>query len=218
MKILTTIVSLWLLLAAPVLADSGWATKYDQDGILVQQQQTGSPHETTRGVVELEATLDALAAVLGDVSACPRWIHGCKQSQAVKTITPARRIVYTVLDAPFPLEDRDMYVESVVRYRRSANTLVVNLTGRETYAPEQAGRTRILGLRGAWVFQQTESGKVQVRYQIQADPQAPFDGPSNDHMAESAFKTLQGLRKLVQEPQYRDKQFTEEEIREIAVK
>lgn len=219
MKLFIALLCLFLLPFGQVYADeASWVVRQNEDGIRIEQQQTGSPHETTRGVVEVGATLEALAALLKDIEACPRWVHGCKEGRLVKTISPARRIAYSVLDTPFPLQDRDMYVESVVRYNRKSGTLVIILTGRENYAPEQPGRTRVLGLHGSWVFQQISPGHVRVTYQIQANPQAPFNGPSNDHLAESVFNTLQNLRKVVQEPQYRDANFSEAEIRAIEVK
>ncbi|EIJ36590.1 hypothetical protein [Thiothrix nivea] len=68
------------------------------------------------------------------------------------------------------------------------------------------------------LFQQTSPAHVRVSYQIQADPQTPFNGPSNDHLAESVFNTLKNLRGLVKEPKYRDARFSEAEIRQIEVK
>lgn len=219
MKRLLAAVFLLLLAMSPGYADGGgWVVKQDEGGIQVRQQKTGSPHETTNGVVEMATTLDALAAVLKDISACPRWVHGCVEGRLVKTLSPAERITYTVVDAPFPLENRDMYIDSVIRYNRSTSTLTITLTGKENYAPAAPGRTRVLGLRGSWVFQQASPGHVRVSYQIQLDPQAPFNGPSNDHLVESVFNTLKNLRAVVQEPPYRNARFSEEEIRQIEVR
>ncbi|QLQ32460.1 MAG: hypothetical protein HZT40_13680 [Candidatus Thiothrix singaporensis] len=179
MKRLLAAVFLLLLAMSPGYADGGgWVVKQDEGGIQVRQQKTGSPHETTNGVVEMATTLDALAAVLKDISACPRWVHGCVEGRLVKTLSPAERITYTVVDAPFPLENRDMYIDSVIRYNRSTSTLTITLTGKENYAPAAPSRTRVLGLRGSWVFQQASPGHVRVSYQIQLDPQAPFNGPA----------------------------------------
>ncbi|MBU0654946.1 MAG: hypothetical protein KJ914_07385 [Gammaproteobacteria bacterium] len=219
MKTFIAVCCLLLLSLNLTYADEGgWVVRQNEDGILVQQQQTGSPHETTRGVVETETTLDALVALLKDVEACPRWVHACKEGRLVATLNPSERIAYSVLDSPFPLQDRDMYIYSTVRYKRKQGTIVINLRGRENHAPVQPGRTRVLDLQGSWVFQQVSPGHVRVSYQIQANPQAPFNGPSNDHMAESVFKTLQNLREVVKEPKYRDARFSEEEIRSIEVK
>jgi hypothetical protein len=219
MKALFVALCLFLFSVSPGYADDGnWVVKKNEAGVQVQQQQSGSPHETTKGVVEVEATLDALAALLKDISACPRWVHDCKEGRLVETISPAERITYTVIYLPFPLQDRDMYIDSVIRYQRKAGTIVISLMGRENYAPPQPGRTRVLDLRGSWVFQQASPGHVRVNYQIQANPQAPFNGPTNDHMVESVFNTLQNLREVVKDDKYRDAKFSEAEIRAIEVK
>jgi hypothetical protein len=219
MKTLFVALCLFLFSVSPGYADGGnWVVKKDEAGVQVQQQQSGSPHETTKGVVEVEATLDALAALLKDISACPRWVHDCKEGRLVETISPAERITYTVIHLPFPLQDRDMYIDSVIRYQRKSNTIVITLTGKENQDATQPGRTRVLALQGSWVFQQTSPGHVRVSYQIQANPQAPFNGPTNDHMVESVFHTLQNLRDVVKDAQYRDAKFSEAEIRAIEVK
>lgn len=212
-------VCLFLLSTSPGYADSGnWVVKKDAAGIQVQQQKSGSPHETTKGEVEVEASLDALVAVLRDVSACPRWVFGCKEERVMASISPAERIAYTVIDSPFPLEDRDMYIDSVIRYQRKAKRVVITLTGKENYAAAQQGRTRVLDLQGSWVFQQTSPGHVRINYQIYANPQAPLDGPVNDHMADSVFHTLENLREVVRDAKYRDTTFSEEELKAIEVK
>ncbi len=219
MKTLFATVCLFLLSVSLGYADGGnWVVKKDQDGIQVQQQQSGSPHETTKGVVEVEATLDALAALLQDISACPRWVHDCTEGRLVETISPAKRLTYTVIHLPFPLQDRDMYINSVIRYQRKAGTVTITLSGRENQDTGQKGRTRVLGLKGSWVFQQTSPGHVRVNYQIYANPQAPLNGPVNDHMAESVFHTLQNLRDVVKDAKYRDAKFSAEDIKAIEVK
>jgi hypothetical protein len=219
MKALFVAVCLCLLSVSSGYADgSNWVVKKDEAGIQVQQQQSGSPHETTQGVVEVEATLDALAALLKDISACPRWIYNCKEGRLVETISPAERITYTVIYLPFPLQDRDMYIDSVIRYQRKTGTVVIGLSGKENQGAIQPGRTRVLGLQGSWVFQQTSPGHVRVNYRIQGNPQAPFNGPTNDHMVESIFHTLENLRDVVKDAKYRDAKFSEAEIRTIEVK
>lgn len=217
MKIFINLFCQLLILAAPVYADGQWVVKKEADGIQVQQQN--GDKAITKGVMTVGATPDALIAVLRDAPACPRWVFGCKEGKQAEIINPAERINYTVLSSPFPLEDRDIYMHALTRYQRKTSTITVTLTGREKYAPEQQGRTRVLDLRGSWVFQPLEPGKVQVTYQIYTNPQVTL-GTSvvNDHMVKSVFGTLQGLRKLVKEPKYHDKQFTEAEIRAIEVK
>lgn len=216
MKILTSLCCLFLLLVAPAYADGKWVTKMEKAGIQVQQQNGGKAF--TKGSMVLDAEPDALLAVLADAPACPRWVYSCKKGELVETINPAERITYTVLDSPFMLEDRDIYMHSRSRYQRKTKTVTVTLTGREKYAPEQKGRVRVLDLQGSWIFQQLNSGKIQVTYQIYSNPQVKL-GVSvvNDHMIKSVWGTLQGLRKLVEQPKYRDKKFTEAEIREIEV-
>ena len=201
-------------------AGSEWVLKKDQDGVQVQQQQAdAAARAVTQGAVEVEASLDAVVALLEDASACPRWVYDCKQVRVVESASPAQRLTYLVMDSPLLLEDRDMYIASTTRYQRRAKTITVTLHGQENHDSGQRGRTRVLDLRGAWTLRETRAGQVAVSYQIASDPQITLAASIlNDHMVTSVFQTLQGLRTLVKDAKYRDARFSDVEIKAIEVK
>jgi hypothetical protein len=199
-------------------AGGNWVLKKDQHGVQVQQQSSDAAQAITQGAVEVEASLDAVVALLEDASACPRWVYDCKQGRVVESASPAQRLTYLVMDSPLLLEDRDMYIESTTRYQRQAKTITVALRGKEDYDAGQPGRTRVLDLQGAWTFRETKPGHVSVSYQIASDPQITIAASIlNDHMVTSVFQTLNGLRKVVKEAKYRDARFSAEEIKAIEV-
>ena len=209
---------LCLFLVTSGYADSSsWVLKKDEAGIQVYQQTTVKA--ATKGTLTVDASPDALVAVLRDVASCPRWVYDCNEAREVEVISPSESIIYTVIDSPLMLEDRDMYIHSLTRYQRKTHTVSITLTGREYYAAEEKGRTRLLDLRGAWVFQQISPGKTSVSYQIYSNPQVTLGADVvGGHMVESVFHSLEGLQKVVKEPKYRDATFSDDDIKAIEVK
>lgn len=200
--------SLALALSTPAAhADGGWVVKKEQGGIQVSQQQTGSAHEVTRGQMNVAASVAAVAALLDDIAACPRWVHDCIEARRVEMPDLAHRLDYTVIQLPLLLQDRDMYIWSETRYDPATQTLSVALTGKENYDKGQAGRTRILGLKGSWVVKQITPQQTQIDYEIYLDPRVTLGDAANANLVTSVFQTLRKMRAVVKEDKYHNAQF-----------
>lgn len=200
--------SLALALSTPAAhADGGWVVKKEQGGIQVSQRQTGSAHEVTRGQMSVAASVAAVAALLDDIAACPRWVHDCIEARRVEMPDLAHRLDYTVIQLPLLLQDRDMYIWSETRYDPATQTLSVALTGKENYDKGQAGRTRILGLKGSWVVKQITPQQTQIDYEIYLDPRVTLGDAANANLVTSVFQTLRKMRAVVKEDKYHNAQF-----------
>ena len=203
--------SLALVLSGSVAhADGGWVVEKEQGGIRVSQQQTGAENEVTRGQMKIAATVEAVAALLDDIEACPRWVHNCIEAKRIETPDQAHRLDYTVIKMPVLLQDRDMYIGSESHYDPTTQTLSVTLTGKDHYDNGQKGRTRMLGLKGSWVIQQVTPKQAQVDYEISLNPQVSLGDSANSHLVVSVFETLRKMREVVKDEKYRNATFSDE--------
>ena len=208
--------SLVLALATPAAqADGGWLVKKEQGGIQVTQQQTGSAHEVTRGQMKVAASVEAVAALLDDIEARPRWLHDCIDAQRIAMPNPAQRLDYSVIKSPFLLQNRDMYVWSQAHYQANTRTLTIRLQGQDNYDNGKKSLTRILGLKGSWVIKQITPQQSQVDYEIYLDPQIAFGDSANANLVTSVFQTLRKIREVVKEAKYRDAQFEPEFLKAV---
>lgn len=209
--------SLAIALSSPVAhADGGWVVKKEQGGIQVSQQQTGADNKVTRGQMKIAATVEAVAALLDDIEACPRWVHNCLEAKRIETPDQAHRLDYTVIKMPLLLQDRDMYIWSESRYNPTTQTLSVALTGKDNYDKGQKGRTRMLGLKGSWVIQQVTPKQAQVDYEIYVNPQVSLGDSANSHLVVSVFETLRKMREVVKNDKYRNATFSDEFLKAAA--
>ncbi len=208
------VIGLVAAVAAPAWA--GWKEEKAEDGITVSSREvSGSDLKEFKGLVYMDTTIQSLVALMNDTGAATKWLHDCKEAKVAKDISTAERVTYTVVNAPWPLDDRDMYVHSKISYDRAKEQISIKLTGKEGFAPKKDGKVRVRSIRGWWVFTQHKSGKVRVVYQIYSDAQAPSDSAANGAMEDAVFESLKNMRRLVQKAPYKGYTFPDEMIKAI---
>lgn len=185
-----------------------WSLVKEKAGIVVEQRPVvGSELKESRGTVLIPATIDALAAVLEDAAACPKWMHDCKEGRSVEQVNSAERVNYSVIDAPYWFDDRDVYVRSKVRYQANSGALLIELRGDADYAPAEEGRVRVLDLMASWTFEPAADGNTKATYQVYNNPQIDRFKSVNKNLIKTVYSTLSNLRELVQQPKYANATF-----------
>ena len=102
-----------------------WQLALGQEQAKVYTKQVaGSPYLKVKAEMYLDADLDRVVAQLGDGDECVKWRKMCKSNRVVEQISIDERIVYTVLDLPWPLSDRDV-VNRVTMIRNAKTGSVI---------------------------------------------------------------------------------------------
>ena len=81
----------------------------------------------------------------------------------------ARAYVYGIVDAPWPMQDRD----TVVRfdYRQEAGgDITITINNFPDYLPHAEGYVRVPDFGGYWRLRPQQDGQVEVTYQVHGDP------------------------------------------------
>lgn len=215
----------WLILSAVLLLFSGitqanpdWQLLSADAGITLEKRELpGKPYHQFRAQMIVPVPMDPLLAIFEDPSYCTQWLHDCRQSKTVQQINPRERIDYTVIDAPFPLNDRDMYIRSSVSYDSQNEIITINLRGVESHA-EQPGRVRVLDLQGHWRFRQLNDQQLRVDYLIYNNPQVTPASLVNASMPGNIFNTFKKLRALASSEQFRHIKAPPERLQAIKVR
>jgi len=97
----------------------------------------GSPFLAVKVTALVNAPIEKVTKSLGTGDACSEWQAMCKSSTVLSTVSDTERYVYTVLDLPWPLSDRDMVVRSIVHIDPEAKTVTVKLESASARHPEQ---------------------------------------------------------------------------------
>lgn len=214
------VLALGLCFTTPSLqADTGWQEVINQSGIkLSQRVLPGKIYKQIQGEMTIPGNIAQLTGILNDPKLCAQWLNDCRASKVVKQINTAERINYTVVDAPFMLEDRDMYIHSKAQYDSRSETITILLRGVENFATAVTGKVRVKSLNGFWRFHQLDAQNVRVSYQMYSDPQVTPVSAVNASTPKGLLKTFTKLRKLVNSPALRNLRFKPGELEAITVR
>jgi len=171
--------------------------------VVEQRPYENSPLMELRGQLRLTASLNAVMALLKDAGFNHRWVYRSGGARVLQASGYAQAYVYGVVDAPWPMQDRD----TVVRfdYRQDAETRVVhiNITNFPDFHPPQAGLVRVLDFGGFWRLTPLGEGQVEVVYQVRGNPGGWVPTWMANYAAQvSVMKTLQAMPEAVK--RYRD--------------
>ena len=133
----------WVLLvflSISVLAQSAWADGWEKltedDGVVVSRKAVpGRSLPIFRGIVTYKESIYDVLAVLDDVALRTKWVHRCIESKMLKKVSDFSRIIYNRTDAPWPVSDRDVVVQSKVIVDPKRQTVKISLTPLKTIGP-----------------------------------------------------------------------------------
>ncbi|MEQ8954627.1 MAG: START domain-containing protein [Gammaproteobacteria bacterium] len=173
-----------------------WELRLDRDGVQVYTSAVaGSPYDAvlSRTLVS-ELRLSALAAVILDAEACPRWADRCAESSVHELISDSEALVYTLNDLPFPVRDRDVLAH--VKWTQDADSLAVTMHSEATteLLPENRGVTRLVDAQTTWDFTPLPNGDVEVINWAHIDPGSNLPAwITNMLLIDTPFETMKAL-------------------------
>jgi len=102
--------SLILLLLLPIAA-AGWEQVVSSDNLVVERRDyAGSALQEIRGVTRVKTSLNALMALLKDADFNRHWVYRSGGARILQENGYEQAYVYGIVDAPWPMQDRDTVV------------------------------------------------------------------------------------------------------------
>lgn len=173
-RVFELIVLTWFLFPALAVATdpSGtWKQVDDSDGIRVLRLEVpGRDLPGFRGEAVIEADLKAIAAVLLRVDAHTEWMHRCAESQVLEEVGPEHVVVYNRTDAPWPVWDRDVILDTQFTHDAREHSAVLSF--RNTVSTRRAVPVHVVRmprLEGFYKLWQVAPGRTRVVYQVEVD-------------------------------------------------
>ena len=168
---------------------------HDDGSVRVEQRPyRDSPLMELRGHIRLRATLNEVMALLRDAQYNAQWVYRSGGAEILEQPTNARAYVYGVVDAPWPMQDRDTAVRFDFAQDASTRVIRIEITNTPDIYPEQASRVRVPDFGGFWQLTPLSDGWVEVIYQVRGDPGGWVPVWLANHAAQvSVTKTLQQM-------------------------
>ncbi|MDG2271687.1 MAG: hypothetical protein P8L39_05255 [Halioglobus sp.] len=159
------------LAPAALFATSEWQLVHSSDRLTVERRDyKGSELDEIRGVLRLDASLNAIMALLKDASFNEQWVYRSGGARVLKEMGYPQAYVYGIVDAPFPMVDRDTVVRFDFEQNPVTREITIGITNFPQFAPEADGLVRVPDFGGFWHLRPLTDRGVMVTYQVYGDP------------------------------------------------
>jgi hypothetical protein len=153
-----------VLLGLGVFASGEWEKEYDKDGVKIYTRNgaKGSAKEY-KGVVEVNATVEKCVNQIRDVQKFKKMAYKTIKLELVEKRSENEWITYTVVDFPWPYDDRDLV--SLYKLTPLSNGGVkASFHTIDGIKPETKEYARMRGLTGTWVFEPVSEKRTRVTH------------------------------------------------------
>jgi hypothetical protein len=189
--------------ADPALADE-WREVANQGGVRVYARtEPGRTMPLLRAETTIAASPYELMAVIKDVSGHSEWIHMCAEARLLQRESETVSYVYTRIDVPWPISDRDAVLRSELEVIEPGVELLASFRIAAPVERDVAARPgiwRMERLRGHYRLRATGDGQTHVEYAMDMDPGGFVPAWMVARGArDMPLKTLANLRERVRE-------------------
>jgi len=185
-----------------VYSQPSWQLYESKQGVSVYFQRLSDDTLKMKAETVVEnTTAEDLIALLSDTDAAPRWIENIAKVKLLKYLSPSENLVYSFIDSPWPVANRDLVTYSCYT-KRSALQTQLSIHARPDFLPQTKGVVRISTLDATWLLTQ-QANNLHIDYQVYALPGGSIPNWLNNRVAlKSTFNTLINLAEILTTKQY----------------
>lgn len=144
------------------------------------------------------ASLDELVVLLKNVADYPKWQYNMTSSEILKRESDQSIITRSVIDAPWPVENRELIVRYQILQNREQGEVVINAKTLAYDYPESKGLVRVPFSHARWIVKQSGSS-LKVNYALSVDPGGSIPvWLVNMSIAEGPYHTFTNLKKKLE--------------------
>jgi hypothetical protein len=209
------IIAVFLLLSfllwgfSPFL-DTEWKLEKNKNGVSVYTRNiTGSSYKEFKAVVTVSASLSTVVSVFKNTNGFIEWMDKCIEASQLKKISETEGIGYYVIDAPWPVTNRDMVTQYVIHQDSLSKVVVISMEGKPGYIAAKEGLVRLPKLKGFWKFIPKGNNNTEIIYQVHAELGGSVPAwLANYTVVDSPFKTMENFVVEVKKDKYKNAKFS----------
>lgn len=169
---------LFALLSMPLSITSAWAAvtgpwqlDSESQGIrLYTREVQGEPLKEFRGVMQVQAPLAQVAAMLADVPALPEWFFLMREARYLQVKHADDAYIYLAMKGLWPVSPRDSVAQVSVTQDPATLTIHVHIKSADGILPHQDGFVRIPSMHSSWRLTPVTNTHTEVEIVGHADP------------------------------------------------
>lgn len=184
--------------------DFNWKLEKDAEGIRVYTASVeGSNFKAFRAEMEVVGTLSQLVSMHTDPSNISEWLYDCKKSELIKKVEDNEYYIYYVSDAPWPVQDRDYVLHSVITQNPDTFVVSIDFNAVAEIVDNSEECVRMAEVVGYWHFLPMAGGRVRIEHQVHADPNGAIPSwLANVAVVDQPFETMKTIREQMHLPKY----------------
>lgn len=162
-----TLSFLFCLICTNTSAESdAWEPRYSQDGLNVYTKHIeGAPIRSFRAEMVADAPFELVMSVLEDVQHYPDWFHLCRSYELIEgSMKEGEYVGYYIVEAPWPLKDRDVYVKNKMSQDPATHTVTILTDAVADFRPVKDEFTRVPEVYGRWTVRPVDKEHTYVEF------------------------------------------------------
>lgn len=178
-----------------------WTLAKDKDGVKVYTRKiAGWGIKEYKVVTQIKASFSTVVNGVKDVPGRYKWIADILEVREVERTSNDAICIYTKVDAPWPVSDRDNVTLFSFSYPDSKTARVdMKLYKTHAKAPVYDGVVRVERLAGYWLITDKGNGYVELMQQCVADPGGSLpDWLVNTAVVDNPYNSMYNFKKYIE--------------------
>lgn len=180
-----------------------WQLKKQSDLVSVYIEKTDASIKSVKAVTLAEAQPYALINLLRDTEDIG-WMDSVTKVTVIESPSPRETIVATILDIPWPFNDRLMMTRSTIC--TDGSKLIMLITDEDQRQIDENDVVRMTHVSGRWDIIKLDQNVIEITYQGKADPGGALPiWLTRSKLIRSTFSTFVNLQKKLVQTKYQEK-------------
>ena len=173
--------------------------KKDQDSIKVYTCHTDtSRFKSIVAEFTINTTREELIQVVMNIPEYTQWQYNTVEAKVLRKISESEQLYRTVIEAPWPVTDRDMVVRIKTKHQDN-NGIIITTESETGVLPKKEAYVRVPSSRGKWIVTQKNKNKLQIKFTMQIDPGGSVPAwLVNWVCAEAPYKSFKNLKRILE--------------------
>lgn len=157
------------------------------------------------GVAELDASRDAVLALLYDIESATEWVWKTSEMRLLQELSEDDgRVVYQLVSAPWPVTDREIISRSEGFMDPETGEAYISIEGLPDFLPPDSRYVRVPRLTGAWNITPLGEDRCRVVFRLHIEPGGEIPSwLANIAVIDTPYHTLCNLKEMVKRDKYK---------------
>ena len=175
-----------------------WDLQREENGITIYTRPVpNSGIREFKGIAEVDHNPQMILALLRDSDRFKTWFPNTPESKLVERNGNVS-VQYSVMDAPWPVSDRDNVLRSVTTHDDATGQIQIQVAAAPDAYPERPDRVRVKKATGNWILEPLSDYKTRVTFQMHLEPGGGIpEWLTNARVVDSPFEALTNLREIL---------------------